>query len=83
VLSEDAQAAVVPVRLRCYEDLRIERTRQACDGLPESRALYRSTELSPGRQAERINASQTTPLRRSDNDMRNLFATGTVRDIVR
>ena len=54
MLSEDAQAAVVPVHLRCYEDLPIERTRQAHDGLPESRALYRSTELSPGRQAERI-----------------------------
>ena len=54
MLPEDAQAAVVPVRLRCYEDLRIERTRQVHEGLPESGALYRSTELSPGRQAERI-----------------------------
>jgi salicylate hydroxylase len=54
VLLQDAQAADVPVRLRRYEDLRIERTRQVHDGPREAGALYRSTELSPGQQAERI-----------------------------
>jgi len=54
VLLQDAQAADVPVRLRGYEDLRIERTRQVHDGSRETGALYRSTELSPGQQAERI-----------------------------
>src|SRR5271167_4803438 len=54
VLLQDAQAADIPVRLRRYEDLRIERTRQVHDGSREAGALYRSTELSPGQQAERI-----------------------------
>ena len=54
VLLQDAQAADVPVRLRGYEDLRIERTRQVHDGSREAGALYRSTELSPGQQAQRI-----------------------------
>ncbi len=54
VLLQDAQAADVPLRLRRYEDLRTERTRQVHDGSREAGALYRSTELSPGQQAERI-----------------------------
>ena len=54
VLLQDAQAADIPMRLRRYEDLRIERTRQVHDGSREAGALYRSTELSPGQQAERI-----------------------------
>jgi salicylate hydroxylase len=54
VLLQDAQAADVSVRLRRYEDLRIERNRQVRDGAREAGALYRSTELSPGQQAERI-----------------------------
>ena len=54
VLLQDAQAADIPMRLRRNEDLRIERTRQVHDGSREAGALYRSTELSPGQQAERI-----------------------------
>ena len=54
VLLQDAQAADIPMRLRSYEDLRIERTRQVHDGSREAGALYRSTELLPGQQAERI-----------------------------
>jgi len=54
VLLQDAQAADIPMRLRRYDDLRIERTRQVHDGSREAGALYRSTELSPGQQAERI-----------------------------
>ena len=54
VLLQDAQAADIPMRLRRYEDLRIERTRQVHDGSREAGALYRSTELSPGQHAERI-----------------------------
>jgi len=54
VLLLDAQAGDVPVRLRRYEDLGIERTRQVHDGSREAGALYRSTELSPSQQAERI-----------------------------
>ena len=46
VLLQDAQAADIPVRLRRYEDLRIERTRQVHDGSREAGALYRSTEVS-------------------------------------
>jgi salicylate hydroxylase len=48
---EDAITLAVLPR---YEDLRIERTRQVHDGSREAGALYRSTELSPGQQAERI-----------------------------
>jgi len=54
VLLQDAQAADIPMRLRRYEDLRIERTRQVHDGSREPGALYRWTELLPGQQAERI-----------------------------
>ena len=54
VVLQDAQAADIPMRLRRYEDLRIERTRQIYDGSREAGALYRSTELLPGQQAERI-----------------------------
>jgi salicylate hydroxylase len=54
VLLQDAQPADIPVRLRRYENLRVERTRQVHDGSREAGALYRSTELSPGQQAERI-----------------------------
>lgn len=54
VLLQDAQAADIPMRLRRYEDLRIERTRQIHDGSRDAGALYRSTELLPGQQAERI-----------------------------
>jgi salicylate hydroxylase len=54
VLLQDAQAADIPMRLRRYEDRRIERTRQVHDGSREAGALYRSTELLPGQQAERI-----------------------------
>jgi len=76
VLLQDAQAADIPMRLRRYEDLRIERTRQVHDGSREAAALYRSTELLPGQQPNGSslsttdcnstpttpNASQTTPL---------------------
>jgi salicylate hydroxylase len=58
VLLQDAQAADVPIRLRRYEDLRIERNRQVHDGAREAGALYRSTDLSPDQQAERIVAIQ-------------------------
>jgi salicylate hydroxylase len=58
VLLQDAQAADVPIRLRRYEDLRIERNRQVHDGAREAGALYRSTDLSPAQQAERIVAIQ-------------------------
>ena len=54
VLLQYAQAADIPMRLRRYEDRRIERTRQVHDGSREAAALYRSTELLPGQQAERI-----------------------------
>jgi salicylate hydroxylase len=54
VLLQDAQVADVPLRLRRYEDLRIERTRQVHGGSREAGALYRSTELWPPQQAERI-----------------------------
>lgn len=40
---EDAQAADVPMSLRCHV-LRIERTRQVLDGPRESGARYRSTD---------------------------------------
>jgi salicylate hydroxylase len=58
VLLQDAQAADVPIRLRRYEDLRIERNRQVHDGAREAGALYRSTDLSPDHQAQRIVAIQ-------------------------
>jgi salicylate hydroxylase len=58
VLLHDAKAADVPMRLRRYEDLRIERNRQVHDGAREAGALYRSTDLSPDQQAERIVAIQ-------------------------
>ena len=58
VLLQDAQAADVPMRLRRYEDLRIERNRQVHDGAREAGALYRSTDLSPDQQADRIVAIQ-------------------------
>ena len=58
VLLQNAQAADVPIRLRCCEDLRIERNRQVHDGAREAGALYRSTDLSPDQQAERIVAIQ-------------------------
>jgi salicylate hydroxylase len=58
VLLQDAQTADVPIRLRRYEDLRIERNRQVHDGAREAGALYRSTDLSPDQQAERIVAIQ-------------------------
>jgi salicylate hydroxylase len=84
VLLQDAQVADVPLRLRRYEDLRIERTRQVHDGSGEAGALYRSTELWPAQQAERIVAindrlqldthdaerNAPTPSQRSDNDVR-------------
>ena len=54
VLLQDAQAADIPMRLRRYQDPRIERTRQVHDGSRDAAALYRSTELLPGQQAERI-----------------------------
>ena len=76
VLLQDAQAADIPMRLRRYEDRRIERTRQVHDGSREAAALYRSTELLPGQQPNGSslsttdcnstpttpNASQMTPL---------------------
>ena len=58
VLLQDAQAADIPIRLRRYEDLRIERNRRVHDGAREAGALYRSTDLSPAQQAERIVAIQ-------------------------
>jgi salicylate hydroxylase len=58
VLLEGAQAADVPIRLRRYEGLRIERNRQVHDGAREAGALYRSTDLPPDQQAERIVAIQ-------------------------
>lgn len=54
VLLKDATLAEVPARLRLYEDLRIARNRVVRDGAREAGALYRSTDLAPGPQAERI-----------------------------
>ena len=59
VLLQDAQAADIPMRLRRYEDLRIERTRQVHDGSREAGALYRSTELLPGQQPNGSSLSTT------------------------
>ncbi|WP_216893060.1 FAD-dependent monooxygenase [Nocardia alni] len=57
VLLRDARAADIPARLRRYEGLRIERNRQVREGAREAGKLYRSTGLSPARQAERIMAT--------------------------
>ncbi|MFI1914180.1 FAD-dependent monooxygenase [Nocardia sp. NPDC020380] len=54
VLLEHARPADVPDRLRRYEDLRIDRNRQVREGAREAGALYRTTEFTPPRQAERI-----------------------------
>jgi salicylate hydroxylase len=54
VLLQDATLAEVPARLRLYQDLRIARNREVRDGAREAGALYRSTDLAPGPQAERI-----------------------------
>ena len=54
VLLQGATPAEVPARLRLYQDLRIERNRVVRDGAREAGALYRSTDLAPGPQAERI-----------------------------
>jgi len=58
VLLQDAKADI-PMRLRRYEDLRIERTRQVHDGSREAAALYRSTELLPGQQPNGSSLSTT------------------------
>jgi salicylate hydroxylase len=54
VLLQDVTPAEVPARLRLYQDLRIERNRVVRDGARAAGALYRSTDLAPGPQAERI-----------------------------
>jgi salicylate hydroxylase len=54
VLLENACAADIPAQLRRYEELRIERNRQVREGAREAGQLYRSTELSPEQQGERI-----------------------------
>ncbi|HEX7824489.1 MAG TPA: FAD-dependent monooxygenase, partial [Mycobacterium sp.] len=54
VLLEDVAAVDVPARLRLYEELRIERNRQVREGARAAGAAYRSTDLAPGPQAERI-----------------------------
>ncbi|MFJ4657265.1 FAD-dependent monooxygenase [Nocardia sp. NPDC088792] len=54
VLLEHARPADVPERLRRYEDLRMDRNRQVREGAREAGALYRTTEFTPPRQAERI-----------------------------
>lgn len=54
VLLEGAQPADIPDRLRRYESLRMDRTRQVRDGAREAGLTYRSNDLAPQQQAERI-----------------------------
>jgi salicylate hydroxylase len=56
VVLRDCSAADVPSRLRVYEDLRVERTRQVREGAREAGRTYRSTDMAASAQAERIAA---------------------------
>jgi salicylate hydroxylase len=54
VLLRDAGPNDIPARLRRYEDLRIDRNRQVREGARAAAMLYRTSELSPARQAAQI-----------------------------
>ncbi|MDM2420333.1 FAD-dependent monooxygenase [Mycobacteroides abscessus] len=54
VLLEDAHPDDVSGRLRLYERLRVDRTRGVHDGSREAGQIYRSKELTPVQQSERI-----------------------------
>jgi len=54
VLLEGIGPCDLPDRLRRYDALRIDRNRQVRDGARAAGQLYRSTDLAPGPQAERI-----------------------------
>lgn len=54
VLLRDCGSADLGSRLRSYEDLRLDRTRRVRDGAREAGRTYRSTDMAPRAQAERI-----------------------------
>lgn len=56
VLLRDCGSADLESRLRSYEDLRLDRTRRVRDGAREAGRAYRSTDMAPRAQAERIGA---------------------------
>ena len=56
VLLRDCRSADLESRLRSYEDLRLDRTRRVRDGAREAGRTYRSTDMAPRAQAERIGA---------------------------
>ncbi|WP_263996860.1 FAD-dependent monooxygenase [Mycobacterium yunnanensis] len=54
VLLRDCGPADLESRLKCYEDLRLDRTRQVRAGAREAGRTYRSADMTPRAQAERI-----------------------------
>jgi len=56
VLLRDCRSADLESRLRSYEDLRLDRTRRVRDGAREAGRTYRSTDMAPRAQPERIGA---------------------------
>jgi salicylate hydroxylase len=54
VLLRDSGRDEVASRLRLYEDLRIDRTREVRAGARDAGRTYRATDMAPAAQAERI-----------------------------